>query len=141
MDADSFDGHSRKNGTDRIMTTKENCRLVVEDVENIAGKTCTEIDLKDGVIRKTWKLMGFARSRTYELDSHVAVQIKDKSTILEGYNITSFGVYITSRSRKIRISSTDDLNEARFIQSEITEFLKKSAGKCPANMSTTASGA
>lgn len=85
--------------------------------------------------------MGFARSRTYELDNHVAVQIKDNSTILEGYDITSFEVYITSRGRKIRISSTDNLNEAHLIQSEITEFLKESPVKCPTNMNTTASRA
>jgi hypothetical protein len=121
--------HSR-NMAGWIMTIKENGRLVVEDVANMAGKTCTEIDLKDRVIRKTWKLMGFARFRTYELDNHVTVQIKDTSTILEGYSITSFGVYLAGRDRKIRISSTGDLKEARLIQNEITAFLKEAQSDC-----------
>ena len=141
MDAHSFDGHSRTNRTDGIMTAKENCRIVVDDAVMIAGRTRTEIDLKDRVIRKTWKLMGFARSRTDDLDNHVAVQIKDKSTILEGYTITLFEVYLTSRGKKMRILSTADLNEARLIRSQITEFLKESAIKCLTKMNTTASGA
>lgn len=36
--------------------------------------------------------MGFARCRTYRLDNHVVVQIKDDSAILEGYHLASFGV-------------------------------------------------
>lgn len=140
MDAGSLDRHSPKNSTGTVTTT-ENCRLVVKDEAIFTGKTLTEIDLNDRVIRRTWKLMGFAHSRTYELGNNVAVQIKDTSTILEGYNITSFGVYLTSRGREIRISSTGDLNEARLIQSQITEFLKESSVKFPTNMNTTASGA
>jgi len=100
------------------MTAKKNRRLVVED-----AVTCTEIDLNDRVIRKTWKLMGFAHCRTYELDDHVTVQIKDTSTILEGYKITMFGVYLAGRGREIRMSSTGDIKEAHLIQSRITEFL------------------
>jgi hypothetical protein len=114
------------------LTAKENCRFVVED-----AVTCTEIDLKDRVIRKTWRLIGISYSSTYELDNHVTVQIKEKSTILEGYNITSFLVYLANKGRKILISSTDDLNEARLIQSQISEFLDGSPVKCPANMKAT----
>ena len=111
------------------MAAKENCRFVVEDATIFAGKRSTEIYPEDRAIRKTWKLIGFTLSRTYEFDNNVAVQIKDKSTLFEGYNITSFGVYITCRGRKIWIFSTDDLDAARLIQSQITDVLKKSATK------------
>jgi hypothetical protein len=140
MDADSFDEHVGKNETDGIIPTKQSCRLVVEDVASIAGNTRTEIDLADRVIRKTWKIMGFAYSRTYHLDRHVVVHIKDKSSIVEGYSITSFGVYIASRGRKIQVSSADDFLGARFIQSRIFEFLKESSVKCPADMRPTVCG-
>jgi hypothetical protein len=141
MDAHSFDEHLGKNGTGGIVPTKENCKLVVEDVASLAVKTRTEIDLNDGVIRRTWKMMGFAFSRTYDLDRHVAVQIKEESSIFEGYNITLLCVYLTSRGSKIRIAWADDYNGACRIQSQITDFLKESAVKCTANMNTTVSGA
>jgi hypothetical protein len=112
-----------------IVTTKENSRLVLEDTTLMAGETRAEIDLTDGVILKTWKLLGFSQSRRYEIDDNIAVQIKDNSTMIEGYNIASFGVYLRGRGGTIRISSTVDLQEARLIRDEITEFLKESAAK------------
>jgi hypothetical protein len=104
-----------------------NCTLVVEDAAVMAGEIRTEIDLKDRVIRRTWKLMGFARSRTYGLDDHMAVEIRDNSTTLEGYCISSFVVYLAGRGGKIRISLTDDLKEALRIWKEIAEFLREAA--------------
>jgi hypothetical protein len=112
------------------MTTNENSRQVLEDATLMAGETRTEIDLKNRVIRKTWKLLGFSRSRTYNIDDHVAVQIQDNSSMLEGYKIASFGVYLTGKGGTIRISSTDDLKEASLIRDEIAEFLKESEVKC-----------
>jgi hypothetical protein len=111
------------------MPAKENSRLVLEDATPIGGKTRTEIDLKDRVIRKTWRLLRLSRSRTYEIGNHAVVEIQDNSTMLEGYNIASFGVYLTGRSGTIRIASTDDLKEAYLIRDATTEFLKESAGE------------
>ena len=141
MDADSLVERLGKNGTDGIIPLKENCRLVVEDVASLGVNTRTEIDLNDGVIRRTWKMMGFTFSRTSDLDRHAAVQIKEENTIFEGYNINLLCVYLISRGRKIRVVSADDYNKACLIQNQITEFLKESAVKCPVNMNTTACGA
>ncbi len=118
------------------ITSIENCRLIAEDTALLACKTRTEIDLRHRVIRKMWKLMGFVRSKTYVLDNHVAVQVKDNSTILEGYSILSFGVYLINNGRKIRISSADELEKACLIQTQIAEFLEKAAIKCPADCKT-----
>ena len=123
------------NSTDGVVTRYDH-RLVVKDTVTVTG-----IDLKDKVIRKTWKLMGLVLNNTYELDSHETAFIKDKSMVLEGYNITSFEVYIVNRGMKIRVSSSDDFNEARLIQSEIAAFMKKSAIGCPADVNATASRA
>jgi hypothetical protein len=102
------------------MTTNENYRLMIED-----RMACTEIDLNDREVRKTWKLMGFLHCRTYELDNHATVHIKDKSTILEGYDLTLFGVYLASRGRNVSILLTADLNEARIIEGRVIDFLKE----------------
>jgi hypothetical protein len=127
----NFFNHS----TDGIVAGEDHS-LVVKDTVAV-----TEIDLKERVIRKTWKLMGLVLNNTYELDGHETAFIKDKSMALEGYNITSFEVYIANRGMKIRVSWSDDFNEARVIQSEIAAFLKKSAIGCPADVNATASGA
>jgi hypothetical protein len=90
--------------TDQIMATEGNRILVLDDGAS---------------------LIGFAYARTYELDSQAALCIKDKSTIIEGYAMTFFVVYLISGEQKIRFLSTNSLKEARHIQSQITEFLKK----------------
>ncbi len=123
------------NSTDGIVTIEDH-RLVIKDTV-----ATTEIDLKEKVIRKTWKLMGLVLNNTYDLDCHETAFIKDKSMNLEGYNITSFEVYIVNRGMKIRVSSSDDLNEACLIQSEIDTFLKKSTIRCPDDVNATASRA
>ncbi len=134
MDSNAIE-NSINNSTDAIMT-RDDHRLVVKDTVAV-----TEIDLKDRVIRKTWKLMGLILNNTYDLDSHETVLIKDKRMTLEGYNISSFEVHIANRAMKIRVSSSDDLNKARLIQSEIFAFLKKSAARCLADVNAAALGA
>jgi hypothetical protein len=128
-----------KKAKDGAMITIENCRLVAEDTALLTCRTRAEIDLAGGVIRKMWKLMGFVRSRTYELDTHVAVKVKDRSTILEGYRIPSFGVYLINNGREIRMSSTDELKKACLVQNRLIEFLEAAAVKCPASGRTSAS--
>jgi hypothetical protein len=120
METNAFPA-SRKNGIEGVSITQEDGRLVMEDVA-----TRTEIGRNGRAIRKTWMLMGLAHSRTYVLDDHAAVQIIDKGTVFEGYTIITFGVYLISKGRKIRLSSTGDLKQARLIQGQITEFLKES---------------
>jgi hypothetical protein len=119
----------KKNEIGGIITAKENCRLVFEDTTPMTAKTRIELDLKDRVLRKTWKLLGFSRSRTYRIDDRAGVQIQDNSILIEGYKITSFSMYITGRSGTIRISSADDLKEARLVPDEITEFLKEATAE------------
>lgn len=85
------------------------------------------------------QLMGFARSKTCELDSGVAVQVKDKSTILKGCNVPFFGVYLINNGRKIWISSADELKKACLIRDQIAAFLEEVAVKCSANGKTSAS--
>lgn len=137
MKFDSFHGK----GAGWIMTATASGGLVLENTAIFSGKTWVEIDLRDMVIRKKWKLLGCSGSRTYELDDLMAVQIKESNTILEGYNITSFGVYLASGDRKIRVSLTDNLSEARLIQRAITEFLERSEAKDSSAINTDTSGA
>ncbi len=130
MNTDLVNSH-QKDCTNRIIIEKGRCRLAVEDALNLGGRTRAEIDLKSGVIRKTWAFMGFTHSRVYELKKNAPIRVRDKSTLFEGYSLSSFGIYITARDKQIRLASTDDLTKARLIQNDISNFLREVTGKCP----------
>ena len=101
------------------VVAEDDRRLVVED-----AVTRMEIDLREQIIRKTWKFLGFAHSRTYELDTPAVVRIRENSKFLEGYRIASFDLFMSVRGGTIRIWSTGDFERARLVRERIELFLK-----------------
>lgn len=87
----------------------------------------TEINLADRTISKTWKIGAYARQKVYPLDDIVAVEIKDKDRMIEGYSLPFFSVQLVGRRKQITIYSTDDSEEAKAMQAEVAAFLKQSA--------------
>ncbi len=87
----------------------------------------TEIDLPCKIIRKTWKAFVFAWRKHYPLDDYETAKICDKSRLIEGYQLPFFAVYLVGRNRRLKIYSTDDLEEATAIKGDIAGYLGKSS--------------
>lgn len=85
----------------------------------------TESNLADKTIRTTWKVLAFTMQKVYSLDEYATVAIKDKGQVLEGYSMPLFFVQLVGRRKQIAIYSTDDPDEAKAVQGEISGFLKK----------------
>ena len=100
----------------------EDCSLVVED-----GVTRTEIDLRRGLIRKAWHLMGFAHQKTYALGDYASAEIRDESILIEGYTVPSFCVHLAGRGGRIRLFAAGTMQEARLIEGKVAAFLRGTA--------------
>lgn len=85
----------------------------------------TEIDLSGRTIRKTWKVFAFTWHKVYTLDDDMAAETRDQSRLMEGYPLPLFAVLLSGKGRKIKIYSTDDFEEAKAVQREITGLLMK----------------
>lgn len=111
-----------------IERTSDNILIIRDTPTGIYPKifaVTTEIDLPGRIIRKTWKAFVFVWQKDYPLDDYETAEIYDKSRLIEGYPLSFFAVCLAGRGRRLKIYSTDDAEDAKAVQVELSCFLEK----------------
>jgi len=88
----------------------------------------TEIHVTSRTITKTWKTFTLVRNKVYPLDDYATAEILDRSQLIEGYPLSLFTVALVGSGRRIKVYSADDPEDAKAVQGEIADFVKKAAG-------------
>lgn len=83
----------------------------------------TDIDLSGRSMRKTWKAFYVTWKKVYAFDNVMIAEIQDKGRLIEGYLLPLFSVSLSGRGHRIQIYSTDDFQDARAVQQELSDFL------------------
>ncbi|MBI4838835.1 MAG: hypothetical protein HY806_06770 [Nitrospirae bacterium] len=99
--------------------------LVILVVSVASRSIIIEINRKEGIIKKTHRILLFSKSRTFSLHDFDTIQVIGKEVSgIEGYSYAIYSVIMQGKNLSVELMSANDENEAESSREEIDKFLQ-----------------
>ncbi|MBI4681306.1 MAG: hypothetical protein HY753_08945 [Nitrospirae bacterium] len=99
--------------------------LVILLVSVASRSIIIEINRKEGIIKKTHRILLFSKSRTFSLHDFDTIQVIGKEVSgIEGYSYAIYSVIMQGKNLSVELMSANDENEAESSREEIDKFLQ-----------------